>query len=134
MMKKRDEVTPGKSSILRLAITGTLVGLVTGFLGAGGGFLIVPALLFYGRLPLKYAIATSVFIITTNSLIGFLGDLINGVQFDKMLLAKVSTMAITGMFIGMAIGKKIDGKKLKPIFGWFVLLMGLFIILKEILS
>ena len=86
---------------------------------------------YFDRLNLNYAIATSVFIITTNSLIGFLGDVINNVQFDKMLLAKVSSMAIIGMFIGIAISKKIDGKKLKPIFGWFVLAMGVFIILKE---
>jgi len=131
MIQHKKEPQTGEASVARLSFIGLLVGLVTGFLGAGGGFLIVPALLFYGRLSLKYAVATSVFIITTNSLIGFAGDLINGVQFDKMLLAKVSTMAIAGMFVGIAFSKKIDGRKLKPIFGWFVLVMGLFIIFKE---
>lgn len=116
----------------RLGLVGLVVGVVTGFLGAGGGFLIVPALLFYGRLTLKQAIATSVFIITTNSLIGFAGDLLNRVSFDQMLLFKVSAMAIAGMFIGLKLSRKIDGKSLKPLFGWFILAMGLFIIFKEI--
>lgn len=90
MIRRNREVQNTTVSGSRLIIIGLLVGLVTGFLGAGGGFLIVPALLFYANLDLKYAIATSVFIITINSLIGFAGDLINGVQFDKVLLAKVS--------------------------------------------
>lgn len=132
MVKRNNEPKGGSSSIVRLAILGAIIGFVTGFLGAGGGFLIVPALLFYGRLELKYAIATSVFIITINSLIGFIGDVMNSVHFDKMLLIKVSSIAIAGMFIGIGISKKIDGKKLKPIFGWFILIMGLFIILKEL--
>ena len=132
MIQRKAQPKTGASASSRLVFIGLLVGLVTGFLGAGGGFLIVPALLFYGRLDLKYAIATSVFIITTNSLIGFIGDLVNNVQFDKMLLVKVSSMAIVGMFLGIAMSRKIDGKKLKPLFGWFVLTMGLFIIAKEI--
>lgn len=132
MIQRKKEPKTGEASATRLAFIGFLVGIVTGFLGAGGGFLIVPALLFYGRLGLKHAIATSIFIITTNSLIGFAGDLINGVHFDKMLLVKVSAMAIVGMFLGIAFSKKIDGRKLKPIFGWFVLIMGVFITLKEL--
>lgn len=134
MVRKKSVPKTGGVSWAQLVLVGSGVGLVTGFLGAGGGFLIVPALLFYARLDLKAAIATSVFIITTNSLIGFAGDLINGVHFDKILLIKVSSMAIIGMFLGIAVSKKIDGKKLKPIFGWFVLIMGVFIILKELLS
>ena len=132
MIQKHHDPKIGLASGSRLIFIGSAVGLVTGFLGAGGGFLIVPALLFYGRLELKYAIATSLFIITMNSLIGFLGDVINGVQFDKILLAKISVCAIMGMFMGTAISKKIDGKKLKPLFGWTVLSMGIFIIVKEL--
>lgn len=132
MIKKQNVPAGEIVSNTKLAFIGIIVGLVTGFLGAGGGFLIVPTLLFYGRLELKYAIATSLFIITINSLIGFLGDVMNGVYFDKILLLKVSSIAIAGMFAGIAIAKKIDGKKLKPLFGWFILTMGIFIIVKEL--
>lgn len=132
MIKKGTVPAAGTVSNTKLIFIGLIVGFVTGFLGAGGGFLIVPTLLFYGRLELKYAIATSLFIITINSLLGFLGDVVNGVYFDKMLLLKVSSIAIIGMFAGIAIARKIDGKKLKPIFGWFVLTMGIFIIFKEL--
>lgn len=133
MIKKSAPGSGNTASNIRLMLIGLFVGIVTGFLGAGGGFLIVPALLFYANLDLKYAIATSLFIITMNSLIGFGGDVINGVKFDLSLLAKVSAMAIIGMFMGIAISKKTDGKKLKPIFGWFILTMGAFILVKEIL-
>lgn len=134
MIYRNNSPKPGDlSSSSRLVLVGLVVGLVTGFLGAGGGFLIVPALLFYGKMELKYAIATSLFIVTINSLLGFFGDVINGVVFDKILLAKISAIAIVGMFVGLAIGKRINGYKLKPIFGWFVLTMGVFIILKELL-
>lgn len=132
MIRKRTTVASQKVSNLKLSIIGAAVGLVTGLLGAGGGFLIVPALLFYAKLDLRFAIATSLFIITMNSLIGFVGDLLNHVYFDKLLLAKVSSMAILGMFLGIAIGKKINGKKLKPLFGWVILTMGVFIIIKEL--
>lgn len=132
MIRKRPTTASGAVSGIKLGAIGIVVGLITGLLGAGGGFLIVPALLFYAKLDLKFAIATSLFIITMNSLIGFTGDLLNHVHFDKMLLAKVSSMAIVGMFAGLAISKKINGKKLKPLFGWAILTLGVFIIIKEI--
>lgn len=119
---------PSRSTLILIAIG---VGFVTGLLGAGGGFLIVPALLLYAKLDVKSAIATSLTIITINCLIGFVGDLINDVQFNKMLLLKVSIMALLGMMAGIGLSKKMDGQKLKPVFGWFVLLMGLFILLRE---
>ncbi|MFT3904348.1 MAG: sulfite exporter TauE/SafE family protein [Niabella sp.] len=132
MIRKESTLETGQASILKIMLIGTLIGFLSGLLGAGGGFLIVPALLFYAGLELKYAIATSVFIITVNSLIGFLGDVMARVHFDKILLTKVSGMALIGMFIGIAISKKIDGKKLKPVFGWFVLVIAIFIIVKEL--
>jgi uncharacterized protein len=119
-------------NIPRLAFIGFLVGFVTGFLGAGGGFLIIPALLFFADLPMKQAVGTSLFIIFINSVIGFTGDLINGITINYQLLFTVTAIAIIGMLIGTQLSKKIDGAKLKPAFGWFVLVMGLYIITKEL--
>jgi uncharacterized membrane protein YfcA len=120
-----------RNDSLKIASIGLLVGFITGFLGAGGGFLIIPALLFFGNLPMKQAIGTSLLIIFINSLIGFGGDIINGFEIDYQLLLTISAIALVGMFIGTFLSKKIDGAKLKPAFGWFVLVMGIYIIIKE---
>lgn len=133
MIKKSTQKNVVKQGdFLRLAIIGLLVGFITGFLGAGGGFLIIPALLFFGNLPMKQAIGTSLLIIFINSLIGFGGDVLNGIEINYKLLFTISAIAIIGMFIGTYLSKKIDGSKLKPAFGWFVLVMGIYIITKEI--
>jgi uncharacterized protein len=132
IIKTIENIAPQKVNYIRLSIIGFLVGLVTGFLGAGGGFLIIPALIFFAGLPMKQAVGTSLLIIFINSLIGFGGDVINGVELNYKLLSILSAIAIVGMFIGTALSKKIDGEKLKPAFGWFVLVMGIYIIAKEI--
>ena len=116
---------------IRIAAIGLLVGFITGFLGAGGGFLIIPALLFFANLPMKQAIGTSLLIIFINSLIGFGGDVLKGNEINYELLLTISAIALIGMFIGTYLSKKIDGAKLKPAFGWFVLVMGIYIIIKE---
>lgn len=108
------------------------IGLITGFLGAGGGFLLIPALVLVLRLPMKKAIGTSLFIIALNSLIGFMGDA-GHYSINWALLLGVSAIAITGVFIGGRLSMKIHGTKLKTGFGWFVLLMGIYILVKEIL-
>ena len=116
---------------IRIAAIGLLVGFITGFLGAGGGFLIIPALLFFANLPMKQAIGTSLLIIFINSLIGFAGDVLKGNEIHYELLLTISAIALIGMFFGTYLSKKIDGAKLKPAFGWFVLVMGIYIIIKE---
>ncbi len=126
---KTDEHQTQKS---KLIFFGFLVGIVTGFLGAGGGFLIIPALVFFANLEMKQAVGTSLLIIACNALIGFGGDMINGVVVNYQLLFSFSLLAIAGIFIGTSLSKKIDSNTLKPIFGWFVLVMGLYIIAKEI--
>lgn len=120
-------------SMLRLIIIGLLVGIVTGFLGAGGGFLIIPALLLFGGLPIKQAVGTSLFIIFINAYIGFAGDVLAGITIDYALLAAVTAVAVVGIFIGVFLSRKITAAQLKPLFGWFVLLMGIYIIAKELL-
>lgn len=130
--KSTGNVHDRKESKAKLIFTGLMVGVITGFLGAGGGFLIIPALIFFAGLEMKHAIGTSLVIIAMNALIGFSGDLINGVQLNLQLLFIFAALAIVGIFIGTFLSKKIDGAKLKPAFGWFVLIMGLYIITKEI--
>jgi uncharacterized membrane protein YfcA len=104
---------------------------LTGLVGAGGGFLIIPALVLFSKLPMKQAIGTSLMIIAAKSLIGFTGDL--GKQtMDWNLLLSVTALAIVGIFIGNAMSKKVSADRLKKGFGWFVLVMGIYIILKEL--
>ena len=113
-----------------ILVEGAIVGILTGLVGAGGGFLIIPALVILSKLPMKEAIGTSLVIIAAKSLIGFFGEGSETV-IDWSLLTKVSAFAIVGIIIGTMLSKKIDGAKLKPAFGWFVLVMGIYIIVKE---
>lgn len=111
---------------------GAVVGILTGLVGAGGGFLIIPALVILSKLPMKKAVGTSLLIIAGKSLFGFLGD-IGKYPVDWVLLTSVTLVAVAGIFVGNALSRRIDGSKLKKGFGWFVLLTGIYIILKETL-
>ena len=110
---------------------GIVVGTLTGLVGAGGGFLIIPALVLFAKLPMKTAIGTSLVIISAKSLIGFLGDLSN-YEVDWTFLASFTALAAAGIFLGSYLSTKIDGSKLKTGFGWFVLVMGAGILLSEV--
>ena len=115
-----------------IIIEGSVVGVLTGLVGAGGGFLIIPALVMLSKLPMKMAVGTSLLIIAAKSLIGFTGDLSeNASKMDWMLLGTVTALAIVGIFIGNWLSKLIDGSKLKKGFGWFVLVMGIYIIIDQ---
>jgi uncharacterized membrane protein YfcA len=114
-----------------IILEGLAVGAITGIVGAGGGFLIIPALVLLAKLPMKKAVATSLFIIAIKSLIGFLGDVKN-LEIDWQFLLTFTAFSVIGIFIGTWLNKFIDGKKLKKAFGWFVLLMGIYIIYKEL--
>ena len=128
-----NETTPQhkKIDLLKLSCYGIAIGLATGLLGAGGGFLLIPTLVLLVKLPMKEAVGTSLFIIALNSLIGFTGDL-GYFNIDWIFLSKITGIAIAGIFIGGFISKKIPGDKLKKGFGWFVLAMGIYIIVKEL--
>ncbi len=115
-----------------LFIEGIVVGVLTGLVGAGGGFLIVPALVLLARLPMKTAVGTSLTIIAFKSLLGFYGDIQAGVDIDWTFLSAFAGIAIVGIFIGTYLTKFISGKNLKSGFGWFVLVMAIFILSKEI--
>ncbi len=114
-----------------LMLDGLGVGFLTGCVGAGGGFLIIPALVFLCGLEMKSAIGTSLAIIAANSLFGFLGDL-SHYSPDWTLLLSITVIAIAGIFIGSRLNKKIDGQKLKRGFGWFVLTVGAYILIREL--
>jgi uncharacterized membrane protein YfcA len=115
-----------------ILVEGLVVGLFTGVVGAGGGFLIIPALVILSDLPMKMAVGTSLSIIAVKSLIGFIGE----VQIhtpDWMFLLSFAALAVAGIFIGTKLSNVISGKKLKPVFGWFVLVMGIYILGKELM-
>jgi len=118
-----------------ILVEGVLVGLLTGLVGAGGGFLIIPALVMLSRLPMKMAVGTSLVIIAGKSLVGFLGDISAGTfQMDWRLLLSVTALAVLGMFAGNVLSRRVDSEKLKKTFGWFVLITGVGIILIELNS
>jgi uncharacterized protein len=110
---------------------GLVVGTLTGLVGAGGGFLIIPALVLFSKLDMKMAVGTSLLIIAAKSLFGFIGDIFN-YEIDWMFLGIFSAISIAGIFIGTYLSAKIHADKLKTAFGWFVLVMGLYIIGKEL--
>ena len=130
-VKQPDEKQENKNNTLLAAGEGSVVGILTGLVGAGGGFMIIPALVNLLKTPMKVAIGTSLVIISLNSLIGFFSS-IQGTLINWRFLLSVSAIAVVGIIIGSYLSKKVDGKKLKPAFGWFILVMGIYIIIKEI--
>lgn len=131
--KEEETVNVETKSLLVVTIQLFFVGILIGLIGAGGGFLIIPALLKFAKLPMKKAIGTSLLIITINSLIGFTGDVQN-MEIDWIFLISFTTFSVIGIFIGLYIQHYINEKHLKKIFGFFVLIMSFFILYKEILS
>ncbi|WP_372473184.1 sulfite exporter TauE/SafE family protein [Capnocytophaga sp. ARDL2] len=114
-----------------IVLQGGIVGLVAGLVGAGGGFLIVPALMMFAKLPIRKAMGTSLIIVAIQSLIGFLGD-VKHLTIDWTFLLMFCFCSIIGIFVGIRWSKKIVDAKLKKIFGWFILAMAIFILRKEI--
>ena len=139
MIYNNHEATPQKevgkmnrhNKVLPLVVLGILIGFVTGLLGAGGGFLIIPTLILFLKLPMKKAVGTSLLIIAINSLFGFLFSL-KQFEYNWTILIVFTLLAIAGIFIGSKLADKISGVSLKKGFGWFVLIMGIYIILKEL--
>jgi uncharacterized membrane protein YfcA len=115
---------------LMIALEGLVIGAVTGFVGAGGGFLIIPVLVMLAKFPMKQAVGTSLMIIAVKSLFGFLGDLGNQ-SIEWGFLALFSLLSIIGIYLGTYLNRFVSSAKLKPGFGWFVMIMGLFILAKE---
>ena len=119
----------------KIAAEGLLVGGLTGLVGAGGGFLIVPALVILAKLPMKLAVGTSLLIIAVKSLVGFLGDVqAAGDTIQWGLLGGVTAVALVGLVAGTLPAKRVPGAKLKPAFGVFVLVMGVYMLGAEFLG
>ncbi|WP_447637343.1 sulfite exporter TauE/SafE family protein [Flavobacterium microcysteis] len=126
---EKTDVTPNPIiTVIQIFMVGVIIGLV----GAGGGFLIIPALVYLAKLPMKKAVGTSIFIIAINSLIGFTGD-IGNIDIDWRFLFIFSFISILGIFAGIYLNKFINEKNLKKGFGWFVLTMSIVILAKELL-
>jgi uncharacterized protein len=112
-------------------IEGLLVGFITGFVGVGGGFLIIPVLTNFVKLPMKFAVGTSLMIIAINSLFGYLGD-VGQHATDWVFVGRMVAMSVTGVLVGSYLSRFIKSSQLKPIFGIFLLCLGVFILVKEI--
>jgi uncharacterized membrane protein YfcA len=138
MIANRDESKiPGFVGVARqtralpLVLLGLIIGVVTGLLGAGGGFLIIPSLVLFLKLPMKTAVGTSLLIIAINSLFGFLFSL-KQFEYNWTILLLFTLLAIGGVFIGSKLAAKIPGASLKRGFGVFVLIMSIYIIVNEL--
>ena len=128
---ERGEAADGNPRYGSLALDGLAVGLLTGTIGAGGGFLIVPMLVLLAELPIKRAIATSVFIVAVNSFVGLLGDM-NHTALDWNFLLPFTGLSIAGIFVGMYLARFVAPDKLKKGFGWFVLAVAGYMIVSEL--
>lgn len=114
-----------------LLVQGFLIGAVTGLLGAGGGFLIIPALVIFNHLPMKTAVGSSLTIMAMSSFFGFFSTLSHyTINWGQLLL--FTAIAVLGIFAGTAVSEKIPGTALRKGFGWFVLAVGIFIIVREL--
>jgi len=137
MIKKQKKLTENIDAINKrinypiIFFEGLIVGALTGFVGVGGGFLIVPVLTFFVKLPMKMAVGTSLLIIAINSCFGFLGDL-GQFPIDWVFILKFLAFALSGVFIGIYLAKYTNNQQLKPVFGWMTLTLGLAILLKEV--
>lgn len=119
--------------LFRILLDGAVVGLATGMVGAGGGFLVVPALTLLAGLPMAVAVGTSLLVIAMKSFAG-LGGYLFTVQLDWLPILAITGIAIIGSFFGSALAGKIDEGKLRKIFGYFVLVMGAFVLTQELIG
>lgn len=131
--KVKEEIRWNKSQMPIMILIGIATGFLTSLIGAGGGFIIIPVLIKFFKMPMKRAVGTSLCIIMLNSLIGFIGDVSAKVNIDWPFLMQFTGLTILGIFAGIYLSRFITGNKLKPIFGWFVLVMGIAIITKELI-
>ena len=127
-LKQTKTIAPNKMLIFA---EGSLIGFLTGLIGAGGGFIIIPILVILSDLRMKVAVATSLVIISLKSLIGFIGDIQN-IEIEWKFLLIFTLISVIGIFIGQLFSKNIEEKKLKKVFGLFIIFIGLIMLFSEI--
>lgn len=132
VLKKKSQNTNSeeKRNLILIGIQTFTIGIIIGLVGAGGGFLIIPSLILFAKLPMRKAVGTSLFIIAMNSLVGFIGDVQN-LEIDWLFLLTFSVISVAGIFLGMYLTKYTNESQLKKIFAYFVLVMAAIILLKE---
>jgi uncharacterized membrane protein YfcA len=132
VLKKKSQDTNNEENrnLILIGIQTFTIGIIIGLVGAGGGFLIIPTLILFAKLPMRKAVGTSLFIIAMNSLVGFIGDVQNLI-IDWRFLISFSFLSVVGIFIGMYLTKYTNENQLKKIFAYFVLLMAAVVLLKE---
>ena len=128
--KSQDTNNEEKRNLILIGIQTFTIGIIIGLVGAGGGFLIIPSLILFAKLPMRKAVGTSLFIIAMNSLVGFIGDVQN-LEIDWLFLLTFSAISVVGIFLGMYLTKYTNESQLKKIFAYFVLVMAAIILLKE---
>jgi len=126
-LKQTKTIAPNK---LLIFTEGSLIGFLTGLIGAGGGFIIIPILVILSDLRMKAAIATSLAIISLKSLVGFIGDVQN-LEIDWVFLILFTLISVIGIFIGQIFSQKVPESKLKFVFGLFVIVIGASILIIE---
>ena len=129
--KNEVQLISKKQPYYKTFVQGLIIGTITGIIGAGGGFLYVPALVIWANIPMKKAVGTSLIIVTINSLIGFMGD-VQTLEIEWEFLLTFTLTSIVGIILGVFLSKFISGEKLKKSFGFFVLFMAIYIIYKEL--
>jgi uncharacterized membrane protein YfcA len=130
---RRDLNGDGNMHAVKAIVAGTSVGFVAGLLGAGGGFLVVPALVLFGNVPMRRAIGTSLFVVTLQSFAGFAGHIAHS-SVTAAVIGPVMLTAVLGTFVGVRLTEHVSVNALRRGFGWFVLAMGLFVLAKELSS
>lgn len=129
----REARPPSTATPWKLAVLGSSVGVLTGLLGVGGGFLITPALVIWAGMEMRKAIATSLVLIAINGAMGVAGDVAAGMAYDWSYVLTFTALTTVGIFVGAHLGKRIPAPALKAAFGWLVVLLGMVTLLQEVL-
>lgn len=133
MRKPAAHQSNAPAHIALLPVYGVVIGIISGFLGVGGGFLMTPALVLWGKLDMKRAVATSLVLICANSCIGVLADMRAGLWYDWPFVLTFTGCTTVGIVVGMLLARRLDGSQLRSGFGWFVLVLGVAVLVRELL-